>query len=43
LRTDGEFWGDPEIREFGELLIDLEEVKAARGWCSGDGRDGRKG
>jgi hypothetical protein len=26
----GEFWGQPETREFGELLIDLEEDKAAR-------------
>jgi hypothetical protein len=26
----GEFWGHPETREFGELLIDLEEDKAAR-------------
>jgi hypothetical protein len=26
----GEFWGYPESREFGELLIDLEEDKAAR-------------
>jgi hypothetical protein len=26
----GEFWGHPETRAFGELLIDLEEVKAAR-------------
>jgi hypothetical protein len=25
----GEFWGHPETRKFGELLIDLEE-KAAR-------------
>jgi len=31
-RTDriGEFWGYPATREFGELLIDLEEDKAAR-------------
>jgi hypothetical protein len=26
----GEFWGYPESRGFGELLIDLEEDKAAR-------------
>jgi hypothetical protein len=26
----GEFWGSPETREFGELLIDLEKDKAAR-------------
>jgi len=26
----GEFWGHPETRNFGELLIDLEEDKAAR-------------
>jgi hypothetical protein len=26
----GDFWGHPETREFGELLIDLEEDKAAR-------------
>jgi hypothetical protein len=26
----GEFWGHPKAREFGELLIDLEEDKAAR-------------
>jgi hypothetical protein len=26
----GEFWGYPESREFGELLIDLEEDKVAR-------------
>jgi hypothetical protein len=26
----GEFWGYPETRTFGELLIDLEEDKAAR-------------
>jgi hypothetical protein len=26
----GEFWGHPETRTFGELLIDLEEDKAAR-------------
>jgi hypothetical protein len=26
----GTFWGDPETRTFGELLIDLEEDKAAR-------------
>ena len=24
------FWGNPETRTFGELLIDLEEDKAAR-------------
>jgi hypothetical protein len=26
----GEFWGQPETREFGELPIDLEEEPAAR-------------
>jgi hypothetical protein len=26
----GEFWGHPESRTFGELLIDLEEDKAAQ-------------
>jgi hypothetical protein len=26
----GEFWGHPETRSFGELLIDLEEDKAPR-------------
>jgi hypothetical protein len=26
----GEFWASPETRSFGELLIDLEEDKAAR-------------
>jgi hypothetical protein len=26
----GEFWASPETRTFGELLIDLEEDKAAR-------------
>jgi hypothetical protein len=26
----GEFWGNPETRTFGELLIELEEDKAAR-------------
>jgi hypothetical protein len=26
----GEFWGQPETRTFGELLIDLEEDKAAK-------------
>jgi hypothetical protein len=26
----GTFWGDPETRTFGKLLIDLEEDKAAR-------------
>jgi hypothetical protein len=32
LRTAsiGEFWGHPETRTFGELLIDLEEDRAAR-------------
>jgi hypothetical protein len=32
-RTSAEpsdFWGHPETRTFGELLIDLEEDKAAR-------------
>jgi hypothetical protein len=26
----GEFWGSPETRAFAELLIDLEEDRAAR-------------
>jgi hypothetical protein len=26
----GSYWGNPETRTFGELLIDLEEDKAAR-------------
>ena len=26
----GEFWGHPETRTFGELLIDLEEDKYAK-------------
>jgi hypothetical protein len=26
----GEFWASPETRTFGELLIDLEEDRAAR-------------
>jgi hypothetical protein len=26
----GTYWGHPETREFGELLIDLEEDRAAR-------------
>jgi hypothetical protein len=26
----GQFWGHPETRTFGELLIDLEEDKAGR-------------
>jgi hypothetical protein len=30
----GTFWGHPKTREFGELLIDLEEDKAARRWSS---------
>jgi hypothetical protein len=36
----GEFWGHPETRTFGELLIDLEEDKAAKeveGLAEGDG------
>jgi hypothetical protein len=31
----GEFWGYPESGAFAELLIDLEEDKAARAGCSG--------
>jgi hypothetical protein len=31
----GEFWGYPETREFGELLIDLEEERTAWALCSG--------
>ena len=34
----GEFWGYPESRAFAELLIDLEEDKAARARAAG--RDG---
>jgi hypothetical protein len=30
-----EFWGYPGRRAFAELLIDLEEDKAARRSCSG--------
>jgi hypothetical protein len=30
----GEFWGHPETRTFGELLIDLEEDHAPRPSCS---------
>jgi hypothetical protein len=29
-RRIGEFWGHPETRSFGELLIDLEEDKATQ-------------
>jgi len=29
-REISEFWGHPETRSFGELLIDLEEDQAAR-------------
>jgi hypothetical protein len=39
----GEFWGPLETRSFGELLIDLEEDKAARavifGTAGGDGAE----
>jgi hypothetical protein len=38
----GTFWGHPETRTFGELLIDLEEDKAARavvGVACGDGAE----
>jgi hypothetical protein len=39
----GEFWGHPETRTYGELLIDLEEDKAARAVVFGLLRDmGRK-
>ncbi len=31
----GEFWSYPQSRTFGELLIDLEEDKAARAVCWG--------
>jgi hypothetical protein len=34
----GEFWSYPESRAFAELLIDLEEDKAARARAAG--RDG---
>jgi hypothetical protein len=34
----GEFWGYPETRTFAELVIDLEEDKAARRSCSGSER-----
>jgi hypothetical protein len=30
----GEFWGHPETRTFGELLIDLEEGKARAVACA---------
>jgi len=33
------FWGHPETRTFGELLIDLEEDKAARAVLVGMLRD----
>jgi hypothetical protein len=35
----GEFWGHPETRTFGELLIDLEGDKAARAVVFGLLRD----
>ena len=39
----GEFWSHPESRTFAELLIDLEEDKAARGGrvrvAQGDGAE----
>jgi len=38
----GTFWGHPETRTFGELLIDLEEYKAAgrsRSGCSENGAE----
>jgi hypothetical protein len=35
----GEFWGQPETRTFGELLIDLEQDKAARAVVFGLLRD----
>ena len=31
----GEFWGHPETRTFGELLIDLEENRRRGRSCSG--------
>jgi hypothetical protein len=31
----GEFWGHPETREFGELLIDLEEDGGGASGCLG--------
>jgi len=31
----GEFWGYPQSRAFAELLIDLEEDKAAKQRCGG--------
>jgi hypothetical protein len=38
----GSYWGHPETRTFGELLIDLEEDEAARavvfGLLAGMGR-----
>jgi hypothetical protein len=33
----GTFWGHPETRTFGELLIDLEEEPAARALTPLDG------
>jgi hypothetical protein len=38
----GEFWGRPETRTFGELLVDLEEDKAAKAIVWGLLRDERK-
>jgi hypothetical protein len=39
----GEFWSYPESRAFAELMIDLEEDKAARAVLVGMVRDGRQG
>jgi hypothetical protein len=38
--TIGSYWGNPKTRTFAELLIDLEEDKAAKeveGLAEGDG------
>jgi hypothetical protein len=39
----GEFWASPETRTFGELLIDLEEDKAARAVVFGLLRETERG
>ncbi|HYZ14008.1 MAG TPA: hypothetical protein VFA08_10455 [Actinomycetota bacterium] len=37
----GEYWGEPRTRMFGELLIDLEDDRAARALVIGMLRDSR--
>jgi len=39
----GEFWGHPETRTFGELLIDCEEDRVTRAVLVGMLREGRQG